>query len=161
MRVLPAPPVQSQILCPIFGYVRNYHAYAFRRGAEPWLGPSKSTALDMAQMVFYIGAMGDDVKVRVTSLLNKAGDEMLYIKDLGDFIAHRIVVVGVDDDAAGLGGTAHLLGGACEGIPEDVGSVHEFVNKVNMVIGELVGRREKNEAAADHHLSPRHRGDYG
>ncbi len=42
----------AQILCPVFGYQRNYHAYAFRKAPDPWLGPTKCSSLDMAQVLF-------------------------------------------------------------------------------------------------------------
>ena len=36
--------------------------------------------------------MGSDKDVKLTALLNKVGDKCLYVKDLGDWIAHRVEV---------------------------------------------------------------------
>jgi len=119
--------LHDHVLCPAFGYQRGYHAYAFRKGQEPWLGPVNSTAIDMQHCVFYIGCMGSDKDVKLVALLNKVGDKCLYVKDLGDWIAHRITVVQVYSSSdqeyipPEMSGTAHVMDGANEGIPEDTG----------------------------------------
>jgi hypothetical protein len=71
------------VICSCFGYTRCYHAYAFRRGAEPWLGPTTSSAMDMAHVPFYIGVLGDDHKVPIHALVSKESDVITYVHDLG------------------------------------------------------------------------------
>jgi len=53
--------LHDQVLSPVFGYSRNYHAHAFRRAVgEPWLGAPDSTAMDMKHVTWYIKALGND-----------------------------------------------------------------------------------------------------
>ena len=84
--------------------------------------PIDHTLSQPTTQVFYVGALGDDSKVRVTALLSQVGDTLLYVKDLGDFIAHRITVTDVrlstDQIPEEMGGSAHLVDGANAGIPE-------------------------------------------
>ena len=94
----------DQVLCPVLGISRQYHAYAFQKtheegeriaGAErpPFLGPTESSALDMAHLPFFIGALGSDAAVKIGSLLRSVGDALQYVSDLGDWWEHRIEVV--------------------------------------------------------------------
>jgi hypothetical protein len=129
------------VICPVFGYVRNYHAYAFRRENDPWLGPVTSTAMDMAHVPFYIGALGDDRKIRISALLSKLDDCITYVFDLGDWWQHKITVTAVDD-ASGVHrstnrifASAELLSGSMQGPPMDIGGPQEYLGKVNRLIG--------------------------
>jgi hypothetical protein len=150
----------DQVLCPVFGYQRCYHAYAFQRGPqEPWLGDSQSTALDMAHVPLYIRALGDDAGVTLAALFRSEGDHATYVHDLGDWWEHSITCVGVvregDGKAAAasssalssspppppppscVSGAAELLGGALAGVPLDSGGLGRFVTNVNILAGNV------------------------
>jgi hypothetical protein len=99
----------DQVLCPVFGYRRNYHSYAFRQYPDPWLGPAKSTSLDMSMVPLYVKALGDDRKVRLCHLLAEPGDCCTYVHDLGDWIEHVVRLDALhppDSDGGGDGGGA-------------------------------------------------------
>ena len=88
--------LHDQVLCPVLGHQRSYHAYAFRRTAsndsvpkEPWFGPAQSTAIDMVHAPLYIGAMADDTKIQLGDVLKEVGEELDYVYDLGDCASSR------------------------------------------------------------------------
>jgi hypothetical protein len=84
------------LIAPAFGHGSNYHAYAFRPSSwvdkhedGPFIGPTKSTALDMMFVpVLYHGEfVQDSQKVRVDEVLKHtcdSGETLQYIYDLGD-----------------------------------------------------------------------------
>ena len=143
----------DQVLCPVFGYTRNYHSHAFQQcdgakaglidceraagdqdTAPPWLGPVKCTALDMAHVPFFVGALGDDRLVPVGAMLRKIGDGLRFVSDLGDWWEHRISVVAVGGEEV-LGAAAEVLDGALAGPPQDVEGPAMFCQKLNVLLG--------------------------
>lgn len=132
--------LHDYVICSIFGYVRGYHAYAFRQDVNsPWLGPVTSTAMDMAHIPFYVGALTDDRKVKLGSLLSTVGQTLEYVHDLGDWWRHRITCQGVHDDvpteADAEMATAEVVSGAMNGPPMDIGGALRFTHKVNLLLG--------------------------
>ena len=128
------------VLCTIFNYVRGFHAYAFRRGDEPWLGPMTSSSMDMAHIPFYIQALGDDRKVKIGSLLSSVGDELTYVHDLGDWWQHKIVCTGTHSECRAVGedvGDAYVPHRPCTRVPHcnlsrrDCGSWHRMLRCVS------------------------------
>ena len=138
--------LHDQVLCPVLGYTRNYHGYAFRRKAEPWLGPVAGTALDTAHLVFYMGALGDDRAVTVGSLLSAAGESITYVHDLGDWWSHRIEVVhGSSWQQHKKIDVAELLDGEGAGPPEDCGGPAYFVYQLNRLVGAACTEKHRDD----------------
>ena len=103
--------------------------------------------------VFFIGALGDDRNILITALLSEVGHEIVYVKDFGDFIAHRIEVTAVHRTTdempmpTEMAASAWLLAGQNAGLPEDVGSIYNYVGKVNLVTGITTDIDDKTHGA--------------
>mmetsp|Transcript_30956 Transcript_30956/g.77004 ORF Transcript_30956/g.77004 Transcript_30956/m.77004 type:complete len:357 (+) Transcript_30956:120-1190(+) len=124
---------------------------------EMWIGPTRSTALDANQKVWYIGgAVVDDRKVFVRDLLLTPGESVQWVYDLGDWWSHTVTVVEegtgtrpedgtrTPEDAAadaalaaevGAGGVAQIISGAGACPPDDSGGLMGYVTKVMELLG--------------------------
>ena len=120
----------DQVLRPVLGYDAG-HAHAWKYN-DSWLGPKKSSAIDMAHVPLFIGALGDDRAVTVGHVLAKPGDVLHYVWDLGDFWLHRITVLDVDEMKEP---TAVLLDGQGAGVPEDCGGPIHFTKHARILVG--------------------------
>mmetsp|Transcript_29371 Transcript_29371/g.47429 ORF Transcript_29371/g.47429 Transcript_29371/m.47429 type:complete len:430 (+) Transcript_29371:491-1780(+) len=85
--------LHDRVLCPVMGWVRNYHAYQFRHygsvlSTDIGWGPVKSHAIDMMFVNIKGGALADDTRVRLGQLMGKVGDRLVYLYDMGDMWMH-------------------------------------------------------------------------
>ncbi|KAJ3359749.1 hypothetical protein HDU91_004824, partial [Kappamyces sp. JEL0680] len=113
----------DKILCPCFGWVRNYHAYAFteqQHGAM--FGPVNSNAIDMMHLPTNGFVLMDDTRFYIGDVLRLEGDTLLYNYDFGDNFDHEIRLVEIKS-AKESNGKVLVIDGAMAPLPEDsVGS---------------------------------------
>ncbi|CAH1775893.1 unnamed protein product [Owenia fusiformis] len=110
---------QDKIVTPIMGWVRNYHAYYFTdRSDGAVFGPVKSDAIDMCWIYLNGWEFFDDTKVRLGQILQKKGDALNYIYDMGDKWDHEIVVEKVLS-AEESNGSCEVIAGEMRCPPED------------------------------------------
>lgn len=114
----------DQVLVPVIGWCRGYHAYVFRDPKDgAILGPKKYAGhIDMmhAPMKYYY--VMDDRDTPLGALLSKIGDFIFYTYDIGDNWELRIELVGVVVDDPMVHPASYdiaLLGGAGACPPED------------------------------------------
>lgn len=115
--------------------VAAFDAFAAERETEGdalWIGPQKSTALDIMHLPFYIGgAFISDVKCKVGHLRLTPGDCLQYVYDLGDWWSHTILVESVEEeDASASAGVAEVLDGWGSTPTEDSGGVLQWYKQV-------------------------------
>merc|ERR1712096_133612 len=110
-------------------WTRKDDGHHHGRPDGPWIGPSKSVALDMMMVpTFFGGAFHlDSDKVRVDQCITQPGDQMSYVYDLGDYWHHTIVVERVEADIPAF----DVLDGLGAGPPEDVGGPVKYTEYIN------------------------------
>ena len=104
----------DKVLCPIFGWIRNFHNYTFlvphREDKYVGYGATQMYSNDSCQVVEGFN-LGDEVTavgskrlgsntIMLVDVLRKVGDQLRYIYDLGDRFHHTItlekIVTGMD-----------------------------------------------------------------
>jgi hypothetical protein len=103
----------DKVICPVFGWCRNYHAYMFTmptmmysKNKKPHprndisFGPVRAKSVDLIhRMVRRGGAcMIDDTKVGLMDLLKSPGQYLKYLYDLGDAWKHKITLEAIVPD---------------------------------------------------------------
>lgn len=110
---------QDKVIGPVMGWARNFHAYQFLDRTDGSIfGPKNSRAIDIQHLGTTGYYMNDDTLVRLGELLQKPGDVIGYMYDLGDGWSHVIQVEVVIPEESSTGAT-ELLGGAVSCPPED------------------------------------------
>ncbi len=149
-----------QVLCPAIGYTPGTHAYAFRRihksyidrnvasrnelyedrkkasatiRKECWIGPRKSTALDIFFMPLYIGgAFADDRHILLGDIFYNQDSQtcfdLEYIFDIGSWWSHTISIDEVDNNCK-CTSVAELLSGNGGSPPESECTVTFNISK--------------------------------
>ena len=88
---IPLFSLADKILTPIMGWVRNFHAYTFvdlSDGAH--FGPSQMQTMDTVHIKTHFYKLMDDCDVTLGQLINKTGDRLVWVYDLGDYWEHMI-----------------------------------------------------------------------
>ena len=115
--------LHDQVLVPILGFSRGYHAYVFEDPNDgAVLGPKKYCGhIDMMHASHMFAYMMDDRRIPLAALLAKAGDFIQYTYDLGDGWRHMLElleVCGQSSDGSSVSDICLVDGaGACP--PED------------------------------------------
>jgi hypothetical protein len=124
--------LHDKVLAVIMGWTRNYHAYYMRKiGSKTSHIPLGSNAVDLMHVDHHIA--GTEVAAPVTatigSMLEKAGDRLLYCYDLGDSWRH---VVTLEELVSGedANGWVQVLDGAMRCPDEDGDGCHEYQEKI-------------------------------
>ena len=135
--------LHDQIICPIMGWSRAYHSYAFedpRDGAA--IGPSKySGGIDSMHVDMMYSYLMDDRDVPLAALLREKDEWCFYVYDLGDGWEHRLLV---EDVLPKSRCTPELLegGGACP--PEDSNGLE---GKGNRSYAEFLAQYRRHPAS--------------
>ena len=111
-----------QVLLPLMGFDRNYHAWAFLDFKDGSIfGPGDSCqAIDTMHLPLHLVYAIDCMKETVTlgHLLKAEGDQIGFVYDLGDFWTHTLTVkqvVPLEEST----GKVEVLDGALQCPPED------------------------------------------
>lgn len=126
------------------GWCRNNHAYYFKplpkpkqnhvppheRGVGVAFGPIRAHTVDMMHCLTHRIFMADDTKVKLGQLLQKVGQKLEYVYDIGDQFRHKLVVEKIED---GHNGIIELLDGERESIPEDSGGLFSYAEKLEIL----------------------------
>ena len=107
----------DQVICPVMGWARGYHGYAFEDPRDGTIiGPSNRSAyIDTMHVPMIYKKVMDDKGCPLAALLSKKGDIAYYNYDLGDNWMHRLVledIIAEEDSVTLMAGK-----GACP--PED------------------------------------------
>lgn len=137
--------LQDKVLQPVLGYARNYHGYLFIDGKDGCVyGACDSQALDMCHLnARHVWEMVDDERLRVCDVLQREGEDVEYVYDLGDWWRHTISVKKILE-VGQSSGKVRVLGGTGFWLPENgCGNFlyNEFLNKFRMA-SSLEGKRE-------------------
>ena len=104
----------DKVICPTFGWCRNYHAYMFTlptmmyaKNKKPHplhdvsFGPVRARNVDFVHRSVRRGGscMVDDTKVSLMDLLAVPGQYLKYMYDLGDAWKHKITLEAIVEDA--------------------------------------------------------------
>jgi len=125
--------LHDKVLCPAMGWCRNYHGYYFADLPRPkvihlpiWdreigevYGPITSEAVDMMHCGMYGILIVDDTKLQLAQILNKKGQKVEYMYDLGDQYRHKILLEEIQDANENNKGVIELLDGQNACPPED------------------------------------------
>ncbi|KAJ2995067.1 hypothetical protein HDV02_001099 [Globomyces sp. JEL0801] len=111
---------QDKILCPLFGWCRNYHGYIFtdlKDGAQ--FGPVECSLIDMMHLPLNGYVVMDDTKYTLEDLFKHQKQKRLqYTYDLGDHFEHLIELIDVYSEKDSIG-QCLILDGAMAPLPED------------------------------------------
>jgi len=107
----------DQVICPVMGWARGYHGYAFEDPRDGTIiGPSNRSAyIDTMHVPMIYKKVMDDKGCPLAALLIKKGDIAYYNYDLGDNWMHRLIledIIAEEDSVTLMAGK-----GACP--PED------------------------------------------
>lgn len=112
----------AQVLLPLMGWVRNYHAWAFMDFRDCSLfGPGKeNTAIDMMHLPMHLVYTIDAAKENVTlgHLMKAKGDQLGFVYDFGDLWHHTMTLKEVIPLEASTG-QVKVIDGAMQCPPED------------------------------------------
>jgi len=126
--------LHDQVLCAVMGWARGYHAYYFlklphnKKVETVVYGPVLSEAVDMMHRSFHHVWFYDDRIVKLGQVLQKEGEKLEYMYDLGDSFRHKIIVEKIEDDSKF--GEVTLLEGERACPPEDFGSTRDYAEAV-------------------------------
>mmetsp|Transcript_15160 Transcript_15160/g.25267 ORF Transcript_15160/g.25267 Transcript_15160/m.25267 type:complete len:423 (-) Transcript_15160:287-1555(-) len=100
--------LHNQILGPVMGWARGYHAYVFKDHTDgAVIGPKKNSwYIDMMHVAIDYFGIIDDREVPLALLLRQKGDKCTYTYDLGDNWDHTITV----EDVIAMDGGASSIG---------------------------------------------------
>lgn len=102
---------QDKIISPAMGWARNAHYYVFTdRTDGSVFGPGESSASDMMHLPNETLYAEEDTNIKLAQLLNKPGEKINYLYDLGDGWPHIIELEEIID-AESSTGAAELLDG--------------------------------------------------
>ncbi|KAL9179262.1 hypothetical protein ACHAXT_008552 [Thalassiosira profunda] len=109
--------LHDQVICPVMGWSRGYHTYAFEDPKDGTaIGPTKYTGgIDSMHIPMHYIKLMDDRHVPLAALVRQKGDVAYYVYDLGDHWEHRLILEEVVDDEE----TVTLINGAGACPPED------------------------------------------
>ncbi|XP_006817574.1 uncharacterized protein y4hQ-like, partial [Saccoglossus kowalevskii] len=134
----------------------DYHSYCFVDQSDGAVfGPNKSTAVD-SMLVFCNGyKFFDDKKLQLGLLLQKEGDRLLYIYDLGDQWEHLITVETILSEEVSTGACL-VINGALHCPPEDsLGCWEASGNPSYQGLMDLLPRQKKWRGPFDSSVSLR------
>jgi len=145
--------LHDQVLCPIWGWARGYHAYCFediRDGSV--FGPAKYAGnVDMIHVGKHYHHMADDRDVPLALLLRNKGDMCMYTYDLGECwqmqldVDHEVTVTDMPKDPVESVG---LVGGSLGFPPEDMARLRETIGGHGgpSTYGVFLDKYERNSA---------------
>jgi hypothetical protein len=116
---------QDKVICPLMGWLRNYHAYIFtdaRDGAQ--FGPDDMKAPDMTHLPLNGFVVLNDKKFTIADVLRNKNDIMYYSYDLGDHFEHIIRLTGIRSQEDSTGRCV-VMNGSMAPLPEDSQGLHD------------------------------------
>ncbi|KAJ3086094.1 hypothetical protein HK102_013519, partial [Quaeritorhiza haematococci] len=141
--------LHDKVICPVVGWVRNYHAYAFTLqscqyacGFKPknskydvGFGPVRARPLDMMHATRRRGgsAMVDDTRVCLADIVRRPGDCLKYVYDFGDQWEHLITVEKIQDKPKPGEKPFQVLGGIRACPPEDTGNIRIYMENLRIL----------------------------
>jgi len=119
---------QDKILQPIMGWTRNYHSYYFDKGGQRYIN-EELTSRDAATTSLLVtpSALPAE-KCRLSDLLTKENDELVYVYDLGCCWRHTLRVEQRIVD--GAHGKCLIVNGAMRCPDEDGGGCRVYQSEV-------------------------------
>jgi hypothetical protein len=104
---------------------------------ECWVGPNKSSALDIFFQPLYIGgAMADDTKILLGDFLSEEGESSLqYVHDFGDWWSHTIKLCKTSEKPPEGVSVAHLVSGSGGCPPENTGGIMIYTKCISKLTG--------------------------
>jgi hypothetical protein len=116
---------QDKVVCPLMGWLRNYHGYIFtdaRDGSQ--FGPAEMNAADFAHLPLNGFVVLDDKKFALSDILRKKNDIMYYSYDLGDHFEHIIRLTAIRSQEESTGRCV-VMNGSMAPLPEDSQGLHD------------------------------------
>ena len=142
----------DRVLIVAFGYARGEHGYVITLPTAAYSGrrrpeyekdvcfaPENAFTVDIMHLSSQRGGhcVIDTSAVLLCDLLREPGDSLKLIYDLGDRIEHLVTLTGVqpaDMSAPPRNQRVLLISGARAGIPENPGSVHDYIEKLDQIV---------------------------
>ncbi|KAJ3086093.1 hypothetical protein HK102_013518 [Quaeritorhiza haematococci] len=141
--------LHDKVICPVVGWVRNYHTYLFTlptsqyaSGFKPknpkfdvGFGPVRGKPVDMMHATRRRGgsAMVEDTRVCLADLVRRPGDCVKYVYDFGYQWEHLITVEKIQDELQPGEKPFQVLGGIRACPPEDSGGMRAYMETLQIL----------------------------